>query len=379
MADEEELIELGSGPIATVYGGQSVALKVYPAAFDADVIAAFEREQERLAPLRARYPILPVDEIVQLPDGSHALQMPLCPASLADLVERGGELTVADAVAVGHDVASAVAAAHRTGVVHGGLTPYNVLINADGMPLVADFGLALREAYECDASQFAAPETEFYDIRNEAADLYGIGTVLLFALTGEVPDGSSEFPSPTDVPPELARLVMRLLADRPEYRPATAGVVVQQLSEMLAAMEQEPETPEPAKPKRRFAAVAGIAAGAAVLGGGAMLVVTTWTNGQSTAAPLPVTSAAPVPFVLTDPSDQTTHVDLTWTGPPGMTYGVAVAAENTETKVVMANQSRTMRVPVEPQRKYCFQVQATDGVQVMLSAARPIRGATCRS
>jgi hypothetical protein len=57
---------------------------------------------------------------------------------------------------------------------------------------------------------------------------------------------------------------------------------------------------------------------------------------------------------------------------------VVVAVENEQTKVLVAHQNRAMRVATEPLRKYCFQVQATDGVQVMESAAKPIRDAVCR-
>jgi eukaryotic-like serine/threonine-protein kinase len=392
VTDEEELVECGAGPVATVYGGLSVAMKVYPSMLDSEVLRAFEQEQSRLAPLRGRAPVLPVDEVMELPDGRPAVRMQLCPASLAELVAGSGKLLVPDALAVGHDVAVAVAAAHRMGVVHGGLTPHNVLIHPSGAPVVTDFGVVLREAFEPSFdAEYAAPETLLDGTRDRSADLFGIGTVLFLALTGEAPlspDGPAEMPHRDDIPPELARLVMRLLADRPEYRPATAGVVVRQLADMLAEMEKTSAVPDPvpaAETSRRRvkpAAVAGIAAGAAVLGGCVALAFTLWTNGQSSADPLPVravpaTTTTAVAFVLSDPADQSTFVDLAWAAPSGLTFAVAVAAENEQTKVLLAHQDRAMRIPVEPLRKYCFQVQATDGVRVLESAAKPIRGAVC--
>jgi hypothetical protein len=103
-SSQRYLVELGTGPAATVYGGRSVALKVYPSIVDEEVLGGFEREQARLAPARARSPILPVDELVELPDGRHALRMRLCETSVAELVAGSGPLEVADALAVGHDV-----------------------------------------------------------------------------------------------------------------------------------------------------------------------------------------------------------------------------------------------------------------------------------
>ncbi|MET0236931.1 MAG: protein kinase [Kibdelosporangium sp.] len=391
MADDEELVEFAAGPVATVYGGDSVALKVYPSMVDSAVLSAFEQEQSRLAQLRARVPVLPVDEVIELPDGRLAARMRLCPASLAGLVADGGELLVADALTVGHDVAMAVAAAHRIGLVHGGLTPHNVLIDASGVPVVADFGVVLRTVFEPSYdAEYAAPETLADGTMDRSADLFGIGTVLLFALTGTTPGpaDSLDVLDRADIPADLARLVVRLLAERPEYRPATAGVVAQQLATMLDELDKPAAGPLPepgtghagVKP----ATVAGVAAGAGALGGVVALAFTLWTNGQSSADPLPAvtapatTTTPAVAFTLADPVDQSGFVDLAWTAPQGMTFAVAVAAENEETKVLLAQQDRAMRVPVEPSRKYCFQVQATDSVRVLKSAAKPIRDAICR-
>ncbi len=390
MAIDDELVRIGSGPAATVYGGLYVALKVYPGAADPLVRAAVEEEQAKLAPLRDTVPLLLADELMVLEDGKFALQMELCTTSLASLVADGGELLVADALAVGHAVAVAVAAAHGAGVVHGGVTPHNVLLHPTGAPVLADFGLALREAFPRDMdheAEYVAPETRCDGTRDEWTDLYGIGVVLFLALAGHAPDGPVAFPPENDVPAELARLVKRLLAENPADRPATADAVVRQLTEMLAQADAPEQTQAPAvveiaeqRPEERnwIGVVLGIAASSAVLAAGVFFLLRPEPEIlPSHGASQPTSPAAPVALTLADPADLSTYVDLSWQAPQGLTFGVVVAAENEETKVVIANQGRTMRVPVDPNRKYCFQIQGTDGRQVLQSEPKPVRGAVC--
>ncbi|MET0133767.1 MAG: protein kinase [Kibdelosporangium sp.] len=405
VTSDDELVQIGAGPVATVYGGLYVALKVYPGPVGERVMAAIEEEQARLAPLRDSVPLLLADELVELADGKFALQMELCTTSLAGLVADGGELLVPDVLAVGHAVAVAVAAAHRVGVVHGGLTPHNVLLHPAGAPVVADFGVALREAFPRDTESeagYLAPETVRDGARNEWTDLYGIGVVLVLALTGHGPTSSAGPAGPVSVPPgdgvpaELVRLVSRLLAENPADRPATADVVVRQLSDMLASADPQPAPAEPeaslvaavapARTARRkwTGAVIGIAVSLSVLAAGLVFLLR-----PEPAALLPVppvgsapqsgSSAAPIALTLADPADLSSYVELSWQAPQGLTFGVVVAVENEATRVVMADQSRTMRIPVDPVRKYCFQIQATDGQRVLQSEPKPLRGAVCRT
>jgi serine/threonine protein kinase len=363
--------------VATVYGGLYLALKTYPPV-DEQVLDEFQREQAALAPLRGAAPILPVDDVLQLGDGDPALQMELCSASLAGLVDDSGALLPPDALSVGHTVATAVAAAHRVGVVHGGLTPHNVLFHPSGAPVVADFGTALRSAFPPAATEYTAPETRRDGTMDERSDLYGIGAVLHLALTG-FPPGEGD----PEGPPEVVKLVRRLLAEDPADRPSTAEVVVRQLAEMLEP-QPEPEAPEPepddAVPEKRGrlrarTIVIGIAATVT-----ALVTVPTLVHDQP-AAPRSVastTTTAPAnPVTLNDPVDGGTHVDLAWQAPDGFTFAVVVAAENQKPQVLMVR-NRSMRVPVEASSKYCFLVQATDGARVLETPPKPIRGAICK-
>lgn len=71
-------------------------------------------------------------------------------------------------------------------------------------------------------------------------------------------------------------------------------------------------------------------------------------------------------------------VELTWRAPEGFESAVVVADGTGEAKTTIVRQQRTLKVPVDPGRKYCFLIQITDGGGVQESAPQPIRGAVCR-
>jgi hypothetical protein len=282
--DDEQLVPLGDGPVATVLAGtdpagQAYALKVFPGRLDRRGRAGLDRELTRLAALRADAPVLVADRVERLADGRCALRMELCAQSLSDLVDSFGPLTVSDAVELGNALCAALVAAHRVGVVHGAVTPGNVLFRASGEPLLADFGRTLRDAFPADPNaslDFLAPETVRDQTADERTDLYGLGAVLYLALSGRSPHhgpaGEQEgdrllrvlgAPVPPldrpDLPVELARLVAALLAKDPAGRPADAATVARRLSHIPTrptpatgptAAHPVPASPVPASPAR---------------------------------------------------------------------------------------------------------------------------------
>ncbi|MFE3170365.1 protein kinase [Amycolatopsis sp. NPDC059090] len=252
---EERL--LAEGPVAKVYAGrlagEDVAVKVFDGVLDRDTTARFDRERKALAAVRGERAILPVDEVGELSGGRLGVRMELCQRSLAHLLD--GQLPVRDVLAVGWTVSAALAAAHQVGVVHGGVTPHNVLLRRSGELALADFGLALRRRFPRDplhAVDYAAPETLRDDALSEASDLYGLGAVLYTALTG-----SSPFPRHTGqqraerilqvfrdpvppirvpgTPPALADLIGRLLAKDPADRPQDPAAAAETLERLYRA------------------------------------------------------------------------------------------------------------------------------------------------
>lgn len=254
-----ELVPLAEGPVASVFAGvdqvtgEGFALKAYPGKLDNTVRTAVEAELARLWPLRSRVPMLVADR-VQSHDGNGALRMELCVQSLPELITSFGRLSVADAMALGESVATALATAHRAGVVHGGVTPGNVLFRASGEAVLSDFGLALREAFPYDTARdvrYLPPETVRDGTADERSDIYGIGAVVYLALSGRPPHvgllgepaGEQvlrvlDTPPPPidrgDLPPGLPALLSALLVKDPQARPADAADVAARLAEMAA-------------------------------------------------------------------------------------------------------------------------------------------------
>jgi hypothetical protein len=259
---EPSLVHRGTGPVATVYmtvppaGGRAAAVKIYPSGLDKATAAELLEEQRTLAALRNVSSTLLIDRLEELPDGRAAIWMELCAQSLAELVEVGGPLPLPDVLGLGETIATVLSDAHNVGIVHGGVTPQNVLFRPAGQPVLADFGLCLRHRFPRQpeaAAAYIAPEVLRGEEPTAAADLYGLGAVLHFALTGSSPfpsragEPAGEVllralgeppPSVTgrDLPPALPALVTALLAKDPAARPAGAARVVEVVRELAGAM-----------------------------------------------------------------------------------------------------------------------------------------------
>lgn len=173
------------------------------------------------------------------------------------LMAWDGALSLDHALVVGEQVARALAHAHRTGRVHGDVRPGNVLLGPTGARLF-DFGLAswvaaiggLEGPVPTVRAGETAPEVIDGGPPVAASDLYGLGVVLVRALTGELPwAGPTPFavigaqrrtPPPLRGLPRGVRLLCRALLDpEPDRRPADAATVVR----MLERLRRHPGRP----------------------------------------------------------------------------------------------------------------------------------------
>ena len=204
---------LGEGGMSIVYlardarHGRDVAIKV----MKPDMAAAigrdrFLREIETIARLVHPH-ILPLYDSGSS-DGQLYYVMPYIPGpSLHARIRRDGQLPVEEAIRIALGVASALGHAHASGLVHRDVKPSNILLS-DGIPLVADFGVARSSAAAVDTGaettagvppltmmgtivgtpQYMAPEQAFGDPALDGrADLYALGCVLYEMLAGDPP------------------------------------------------------------------------------------------------------------------------------------------------------------------------------------------------
>jgi len=205
--------------------------------------------------------------------------------SLRQRLARDGRLDPAEVERITADLASALDAAARAGVVHRDVKPENVLIEAGtGRALLADFGIARAVAGDVagpGTGQGVAVGTPSYMSPEQAAgeeidgrsDLYALGIVAYEMLTGRPPfTGASrvvvskhiaERPAPVGkvrrgTPPRLAAAVMRALEKHPSERWQTG-------EEFRQALAGERETPAAPRTRRGWWIAAGGVAAAAVL------------------------------------------------------------------------------------------------------------------
>lgn len=268
--------EVGRGGMGRVYlahderHGRPVALKLLSQGFLPDHgpsggAARFQREIEIAARL-AHPHILPLFDSGAAEGLLYYITPYVDGETLRDRLARTGPLPLAESVRVLGEVARALAHAHRRGVVHCDVKPANILLNAEGDALVADFGVAraLAEAQGQPAQPsdpgdrpvvlgtpaYMAPEQVTDNAAvDHRADLYALGAVAYELLTGTPPfAGRKGRNGPVadtgelrdtatatwqGVPPALVKLVERLLAPRPEDRPEDAEEVLQVLSSVL--------------------------------------------------------------------------------------------------------------------------------------------------
>jgi hypothetical protein len=153
--------------------------------------------------------------------------------TLLDRVRRGGPLTTAEAVAVGADLATALATLHQLGVVHGDVKPENAFAGREGWVL-GDLGSAWLRAARGPARSltppYAAPEVWRGSSPTPASDLYSLGLTVLFAATGDVPVAGNA--------PDLAQVrtlfgehsdLARLVDPDPRRRPRSAAELARRL------------------------------------------------------------------------------------------------------------------------------------------------------
>ncbi len=259
--------KLARGGMATVYEAvdtrldRPVALKVmHPGMADDDAfVARFIREARSAARLSDPGVVAVYDQGRDSASGSVFLAMEYVPGrTLRDLIRERGRLTPREALDVLEPVLSALAAAHRAGIVHRDVKPENVLLADDGRIKVADFGLA-RNALASGASAstqgvvmgtvaYLAPEQVERGVADARADVYSAGILLFEMLTGGPPFSGetpmavayqhvhSSVPAPSETIPGLAPDLDALVAEAtdrdPDGRPDDAAALLRRVEQV---------------------------------------------------------------------------------------------------------------------------------------------------
>lgn len=273
MAGEYRLgRKLGEGGFGAVYEAmhpllkRRAAVKVLHriAGSDSDAVLRFVAEARAVNQIRNRH-IIDIFSFGKLADGRHFYVMDLLEGEPLDrFIAREGRCSVENVVQLLRPIAEALDAAHAAGVVHRDLKPQNIYLiwDAEGetVPKLLDFGMAklLGDSRVHTVSGtplgtplYMSPEQARGDVVDGRSDVYALGVLCHELLTGQLPiTGENTIavlmahiiqapPRMSEVCPELSpeldQPVLNMLAKKPEDRPATASLA---LNELASAAER---------------------------------------------------------------------------------------------------------------------------------------------
>jgi WD40 repeat protein/tRNA A-37 threonylcarbamoyl transferase component Bud32 len=250
----EILAELGRGGMGVVYKARQkqlnrlVALKMILAGAHAgrDDLTRFRREAEAIAQIQ--HPNLVQIYEVDEQEGRPFFSLEFLEGGSLDQRIQGKPQPPAEAAQLVEILARAVHAVHQHGIIHRDLKPANVLLTADGIPKIGDFGLAKKLGQRGQTMAGDIVGTPSYMSPEQAAgkvaeigphtDVYALGTILYEMLTGRPPflaqtslDTVNQVMVQEPVPPrrlqprvprDLDTICLKCLHKEPRHRYATA-------------------------------------------------------------------------------------------------------------------------------------------------------------
>ncbi|MQA80893.1 MAG: Stk1 family PASTA domain-containing Ser/Thr kinase [Streptosporangiales bacterium] len=272
--------QLASGGMATVYTAhdtrldRTVALKVMHRnlAEDDTFVSRFIREAQSAARLSHPNVVAVYDQGDD--DGTVFLAMEhVAGRTLRDVLRERGRLRPREALEVLERVLSALAAAHRAGLVHRDVKPENVLISDEGRVKVADFGLARAVTASSHTRTtgliigtvaYLSPEQVERGVADARSDVYAAGILLYEMLVGDVPFRADtpiavaykhvheDVPPPSatvNVSPVLDELVGYATDRVPDNRPDDAGALLADVAEVRRGLPDDPAGDASAGPR----------------------------------------------------------------------------------------------------------------------------------
>ena len=322
FGDYELLEQIGEGGMGVVYRARQisldreVAVKLLSAGpwASRDFVERFQREAQNAA--RMQHPNIVAIHEVGAVDEMHFFSMRLIRgSSLAQSIRAGPRPTPQRAAALLLKIAEAVDYAHRLNVLHLDLKPANILLDENGEPHVADFGLArrLERGLAADNTEvsgtpsYMAPEQATAGVQKitPATDIWGLGAILYELVTGTPPfvgssphetlklvlEGPPRDPRSyaPDLPRDLDAIILKCMARNVADRYATAREVADDLARFIEGREVRARPLNPTQRGWRWArrepklALTALVALAALLAG---LAATTqqWRRANANAA-----------------------------------------------------------------------------------------------
>ena len=275
LIDNRYLLQrlIASGGMATIYAGidtrldRPVAVKIMHAhlANDEAFVSRFIKEAKATAAL-SHPNIVSIQDQGWNEGGPPAvfLVMELVEGStLRDFINQQGAVSIEQMFQLMTPVISALAAAHKIGIIHRDIKPENILISKDGRVKVADFGLArnmaigqtmtVESSVVLGSVSYLSPEQVQRGVADARSDIYAVGIVLFEMLTGGKPyEGETPIQIayrhvndriPTlqsiksDIPITISDLVHAATAPNPDHRPKDAEELLNKFREIQAQID----------------------------------------------------------------------------------------------------------------------------------------------
>ena len=240
---------LGSGGMGRVFlartpGGRTVAVKLIrpELAQDPGFRERFAREVAAARKVSGAFTAPVIDADLDAPQPWLVTSF-IEGLSLADAVEARGPMPADEVIGLAAGLAEGLEAVHAAGVVHRDLKPSNVLLASDG-PRIIDFGIARAAdsarltgtASIVGSPGFMSPEQARGRKCGPPSDVFSLGSVLAYAVTGEGPFGSGtpdvllfrvvhSQPATDRIPAQLRPIIERCLAKDPQLRPTTGELL----------------------------------------------------------------------------------------------------------------------------------------------------------
>lgn len=275
LIDNRYLLQrrLAAGGMATIYAGldtrldRPVAVKIMHAhlANDDAFVSRFIKEAKATAALSHPNIVSIQDQgwneggppavfiVMELVEGT----------TLRDFLNENGVLGTEQSIQIINPVLSALAAAHKIGIIHRDIKPENILISKDGRIKVADFGLArntsVAQTLTAESSvvlgsvSYLSPEQVQRGVADARSDIYAIGIVLFEMLIGKKPyDGETPIQIAyrhvndripkinqinNSIPDVIADLVFDATAPNPDQRPKDAEELLNRVRDIQAKID----------------------------------------------------------------------------------------------------------------------------------------------
>jgi serine/threonine protein kinase len=240
---------LGRGGMGAVYLASDVALDrrvaikvMLPDLNARDKHAERFRQEARTGAALSHPNIVPVYAVSERDDLLYFVMKYVEGRSLEGILKDAGRLPPSMVQSILHQVGSGLAYGHSRGVIHRDMKPANIMIDVNGLALIADFGVAkvlgaqdlTMTGTAVGTPQYMSPEQCRGSRAQPASDQYSLGIVAYQMLTGQAPFQGQAigalitqhlFDDPPaieealpDCPPELGRTVMRMLEKMPKAR-----------------------------------------------------------------------------------------------------------------------------------------------------------------